>query len=186
MVINLEFLSRLIEMIFTSSLPLITSDFNSFPEIRANFFSFLKALIKFNFGPLFQLQESYLNTILDCIIWSFRHELSTYSDLGLELLEEVLLNVNKAEQITNAFYARYHMKILTDILDVMTDGFHKSGLETQTKIFFILVHVTTQNIVIIIILRSLIPFPLTNIKISQIQSISTTSWSTAFRTPFRM
>jgi hypothetical protein len=39
------------------------------------------------------------------------------------------------------------MKILTDILDVMTDGFHKSGLDVQTKIFFILVHVTTQNIV---------------------------------------
>lgn len=73
-------------MIFTSSLPLITSDFNSFPEIRANFFGFLKSLVKFNFGPLFSLQEEFFNTILDCIIWSFRHELSTYSDLGLDLL----------------------------------------------------------------------------------------------------
>lgn len=147
MVITFDFLAKLIELIFTSSLPLITSDFNSFPEIRANFFAFLKALVKFNFGPLFELQENYMNTILDCIIWSFRHELSTYSDLGLELLEEVLLNVNKAGQISNAFYSRYHMKILTDILDVMTDGFHKSGLDAQTKIFFILIHVTTQNVV---------------------------------------
>ena len=57
MVLSHEFLSRLIEMIFTSSLPLITSDFNSFPEIRANFFGFLKSLVKFNFGPLFSLQE---------------------------------------------------------------------------------------------------------------------------------
>lgn len=39
------------------------------------------------------------------------------------------------------------MKILTDIMDVMTDGFHKSGLDAQTRIFFILIHVTTQNIV---------------------------------------
>jgi hypothetical protein len=62
-------------------------------------------------------------------------------------LEEVLTNVNKVGQVSNAFYARYHMKILTDILDVMTDGFHKSGLEVQSKIFYILVHVTTQNIV---------------------------------------
>lgn len=86
MVLTTDFLSKLIQMIFTSSLPLITSDFNSFPEIRANFFSFLKSLVKFNFVPLFSLQEQYLNTILDCIIWSFRHELSTYSDLGLDLL----------------------------------------------------------------------------------------------------
>lgn len=39
------------------------------------------------------------------------------------------------------------MKIVTDVLDVMTDGFHKSGLDSQAKIFYILVHVTTQNLV---------------------------------------
>jgi len=55
MVLDSDFLTKLLEMIFTSSLPLITSDFNSFPEIRANFFSFLKALVKFNFGTLFAL-----------------------------------------------------------------------------------------------------------------------------------
>lgn len=133
-------------MIFTSSLPLITSDFNSFPEIRANFFSFLKSLVKFNFAPLFSLEEGYFNTILDCVIWSLRHELSTYSDLGLDLLEEILTNVNKNTGISNVFYSKYHMRICTDILDVMTDGFHKSGLDSQAKIFYILVHVTTQNI----------------------------------------
>ena len=88
----------------------------------------MKALIKFNFGNLFSLGENYFNTVLDCIIWSIRHELSNYSDLGLDLLEEILLNVNKNEAIANAFYSRYHMKILTEILDVMTDGFHKSGI----------------------------------------------------------
>lgn len=162
-------------MIFTSSLPLITSDFNSFPEIRANFFSFLKALVKYNFGPLFSLQEQFLNTILDCIIWSFRHELSTYSDLGLELLEEVLMNVNKNSQVSNAFYSRYHMKILTDILDVMTDGFHKSGLNVQTKIFYILIHITTQNIVIMPLFRSLTQSLGINLQTSPIPNTSTVS-----------
>lgn len=100
-------------MIFTSSLPLITSDFNSFPEIRANFFAFLKALVKYNFGNLFSLDQNYFNTILDCVIWSLRHELSNYSDLGLDLLEEILTNVNKNMQISNEFYARYHMRMLT-------------------------------------------------------------------------
>jgi hypothetical protein len=88
--------------------------------------------------------------------------LSTYSDLGLELLEDVLTNVNKNSQVSNAFYARYHMKIVTDILDVMTDGFHRSGIDAQTKIFFILVHVTTQNFVSLILYRSLIRLHLTN------------------------
>jgi hypothetical protein len=55
--------------------------------------------------------------------------------------------VNKNEQIADAFYPKYHIRILTDILDVMTDGFHKSGLEAQTKIFYLLIHVLTQNLV---------------------------------------
>ena len=117
------------------------------PVVPHSFFNFLKALVKFNFATLFDLDEKFFNTVLDCIIWSLRHELSNYSDLGLELLEEVLLNVNKNTVISNAFYSRYHMRILTSILDVMTDGFHKSGLEAQTKIFFILIHVTTQGVV---------------------------------------
>ncbi len=77
---------------------------------------------------LYSLDSNKFNLILDCVIWSLRHELSTYSDLGLDLLEDILTNVNTNEQIMNAFYPKYHIKILTDILDVMTDGFHKSGL----------------------------------------------------------
>lgn len=139
-------------MIFSSSLPLITTDFNSFPEIRSNFFAFLKALIKYNFGMLYSLDESKFNLILDCVIWSLRHELSTYSDLGLDLMEEILVNVNTNEQIMNAFYPKYLIKILTDILDVMTDGFHKSGLESQSKIFYLLIQVAKSNIVNLIII----------------------------------
>ncbi len=47
------------------------------------------------------------------------------------------------------FYPKYHMRILTDIMDVMTDGYHKSGLEAQAKIFYLLIHVLTQNLVTI-------------------------------------
>jgi hypothetical protein len=47
----------------------------------------------------------------------------------------------------NIFYKKYHIKILTDILDVMTDGFHKSGLEVQSKIFFLLIQIAKSNYV---------------------------------------
>ncbi len=67
--------------------------------------------------------------------------------MGLELLEDILNNVNRFEDIANVFYPKYHIKILTEVLDVMTDGFHKSGLESQSKIFYLLIHVLTQNFV---------------------------------------
>ena len=73
--------------------------------------------------------------------------MSTFSDLGLDLLEEILTSVNRNQMIMNGFYSKYQMKILTDILDVMTDGFHKSGLESQSKIFYLLIQVAKSNIV---------------------------------------
>jgi len=45
------------------------------------------------------------------------------------------------------------MRILTDILDVMTDGYHKSGLDAQAKIFYLLIHVLTQNLVIFYLIK---------------------------------
>ena len=39
------------------------------------------------------------------------------------------------------------MRLLTEVLDVMTDGFHKSGLKAQMKIFYILIHILTTDIV---------------------------------------
>jgi len=86
------------------------------------------------------------------------------------------MNVNKNSQVSNAFYSRYHMKILTDILDVMTDGFHKSGLDVQTKIFYILIHSTAQNIVFIPLFRSMTPSLPTNRQMKQTQSISMHFW----------
>lgn len=96
------------------------------------------------------------------------------------------MNVNKNGQVSNAFYSRYHMKILTDILDVMTDGFHKSGLDVQTKIFYILIHITTQNIVIFRLYRSTIRLPQINHQTSQIQSIFMDFWSIDSQTLFQM
>ena len=59
----------------------------------------------------------------------------------------MLTNVNKEPLIIKAFYPKYYLKILGDIVGVMTDGFHLSGLEMQSKIFYILIHIITSNTV---------------------------------------
>jgi exportin-1 len=74
------------EIIFNSSLGMITTDFSSYPEIRQTFFEFLKAIIKFNFEQFYNMPGDKFNTSLNCVVWSFKHQLSTFSDLGLDLL----------------------------------------------------------------------------------------------------
>ena len=68
-------------------------------------------------------------------------------------MEEILINVNKDIGIMNTFYQKYHLKIITDILDVMTDGYHKSGLETQSKIFYILIQVVSSSAVLFYLIQ---------------------------------
>lgn len=75
----------------------------------------------------------------------------------------------------NAFYPKYHIRLITDILDVMTDGFHKSGLEAQSKIFYLLIQVAKSNIVLILLCRSNILYPKINPQANQTQSSCTTS-----------
>lgn len=68
----------------------------------------------------------------------------------------------------------------------MTDGFHKSGMKAQIKIFFILVHVTTQNMVILVLFRSSIPSLRTNHKTNQIVNIYTTTSLKNYPSLFQM
>ena len=56
------------------------------------------------------------------------------------------MNTNPA--IANQFYQGYFMGILKDILEVLTGGFHKSGLKMQGQILCTLIYVTVSNIVI--------------------------------------
>lgn len=79
--------------------------------------------------------------------------------------------------IMNGFYPKYQMKILTDILDVMTDGFHKSGLESQSKIFYILIQVAKSNIVHIYqIFRLIRRLHRIKVKVNQMGNICIIFW----------
>lgn len=138
---------RVLTTVFAATLSMISSDFNSFPEIRMAFFSFLKSIIKYNFEQLYNMPEDKFHTIMDCIVWSIKHELNTFSDLGLELLYETLQNLTNNVGIANIFYERYYTSLLKDILEVLTDGYHKSGFKMQCKILFLMFQVVTSNYV---------------------------------------
>lgn len=73
---------------------MITQDFSSYPEIRQAFFEFVRAMIKYNFEQFYGMPGDKFETTLNCVVWSFKHHLSTFSDLGLELLEAILNSMN--------------------------------------------------------------------------------------------
>jgi len=140
-----DFMPRILELIFNSTLGMITSDFNSFPDIRMNFFKFLKAVINNAFNVLFSIPAQQFKTMIDCVIWAIKHELPAIYDIGLEVLSFILKSVNMDVNVGNQFYSIYYMVIMQDVLFVLTDSLHKNGFKRQAQILYILLQVIENN-----------------------------------------
>lgn len=72
------------------TLPMISKDFESFPDHRLNFFKFLKAGVKNCFQYLISIDPPQFKLVINSFIWSIKHSLSTMSEVGLETIQNLL------------------------------------------------------------------------------------------------
>jgi exportin-1 len=75
-----------LQCIFGATLSLITKDFSSYPDHRVNFFIFLKTVVEKCFQALLSIPKEQLEIVINCMIWSIRHELTSIYEVGLESL----------------------------------------------------------------------------------------------------
>lgn len=90
-----QFIPNILDLTFTSTLGMISSNFQSYPDHRFNFFVFLKNVIENCFQQLLSIPKEQLTTVIDCVIWSIKHELGNFYEVGLESLL-ALINVAPA------------------------------------------------------------------------------------------
>ena len=88
-----EVIPNILSSLFDSTLGMISSDFKSFPDHRVNFFIFLKSVVDTCFQALLNIPKEQLETIINCVIWSIKHELSSIYEVGLDSLLS-LINVD--------------------------------------------------------------------------------------------
>lgn len=138
-------ISELIPHILNSVLPMITKDFSSFPEHRANFFVLVQTMVKNCFQVFFQIPPDTFKTIIDCVIWAIKHELPNIYEIGLDTLNCILENVSKQPQFAEDFFKFYYISILNDILFVLLDGLHTNGFNKQCKTLYILIKRLNQQ-----------------------------------------
>ena len=55
-------------------------------------------------------------------------------DQGLNILNELLLNVGKTPNISQGFYQQYLLALIQDVFAVMTDRLHKSGFKMHATL----------------------------------------------------
>eukprot|EP00330_Aristerostoma_sp_ATCC50986_P007159 CAMPEP_0114583198 /NCGR_PEP_ID=MMETSP0125-20121206/6998_1 /TAXON_ID=485358 ORGANISM="Aristerostoma sp., Strain ATCC 50986" /NCGR_SAMPLE_ID=MMETSP0125 /ASSEMBLY_ACC=CAM_ASM_000245 /LENGTH=386 /DNA_ID=CAMNT_0001776549 /DNA_START=1770 /DNA_END=2931 /DNA_ORIENTATION=- len=118
---------KILELIFNSTLDMITTDFNSFHDHRVNLFKFILAITNHCFGALFKIPPQQFKNVIDCVIWAIKHELPLIFEVGLEAMITILTNVVKSQDIANDFFEVYFIDLLNDIIFVLTDDLHKSG-----------------------------------------------------------
>ena len=131
-------LAQVMSGVLEAVLPMITKDFSSFPEHRANFFVFVQAMVSKCFQVFFNVEQEQFKTVINCVIWAIKHELPALYGIGLDTLTCILECLDSRPHFAETFYQFYFSNLLADTLYVLTDGLHSNGFEAQGKVLHIL------------------------------------------------
>ncbi|XP_065056951.1 exportin-1-like [Rhopilema esculentum] len=121
------------DAVFECTLEMINKDFEEFPEHRTNFFVLLQAVNQHCFQALLKLASPQFKLVLDSIVWAFKHTMRNVADIGLNILNGLLINIQPHSE-AQGFYQAYYTMILQHILSVVTDTSHTAGLTKHATI----------------------------------------------------
>jgi len=125
--------------VFMPTLEMITTNFVDFQDHRLSFYKLILVLCKNAFAPLFNMPADTQKSIIDAIVWAFKHTERNVSETGCDILECVLKSIAAApKEIMDSFYSRFFLTILQDILYVLTDRLHKALVANHAAILQLL------------------------------------------------
>mmetsp|Transcript_11016 Transcript_11016/g.16647 ORF Transcript_11016/g.16647 Transcript_11016/m.16647 type:complete len:1109 (-) Transcript_11016:83-3409(-) len=140
-----DLIPKLFEHVFPSTLEMITVNYEDFPEHRVQFYYFIKSVIKNCFASLFNIPAEQQKLTVDVIVWATKHTERNISDMGLDILYELLQNVGRTPNIAQGFYRQYLLALIQDVLSVMTDRLHKSGFRMHATLLRHMFHLIQMN-----------------------------------------
>jgi exportin-1 len=121
--------------VFECTLQMITTNYQDHPEIRYEFYNFLKEVTRYCFPALKAMGGESFKVVVHSIIWAFKHTMRNISELGLEVTLLLLEQINNdTTEVSNSFYQTYFLHLLQDLFFILTDTFHKSGFKKQALI----------------------------------------------------
>lgn len=133
-------LPNILDAVFQPTLEMITTNMLDYPDLRINFFRFLREANQHCFYGLFNVPPHLQKLIVDSIVWAFRHTERNISETGLEILEELLRNVSLNPTLAQPFYQSFLLSLIRDVMVIMTDRLHKSGFKSQAAVLMHIFH----------------------------------------------
>jgi exportin-1 len=138
--------TRIFESVFQCTLEMITQNFEDYPDTRTNFFKLIRAINNKAFPSIMALNEGQFKSVIDSAVWALKHLERNIADSGLNIVLEVLNNIKQSD-VANDFYKAYFLSLLTDVLGVLTDTFHKPGFRLQSEILALLFNIVESGAV---------------------------------------
>ena len=133
-----QYLPQIFENIFQSTLNMIQSSMDQFPDHRYSFFKFLYSVTNNCFLIIIQMNNEQLTLIIQCILWGIEHIDTNICDTSIKTTELFLKNIKKLNNYTIIFYQNYLFQILEKLFNVMTDTLHKSIFPDICKVLYLI------------------------------------------------
>ncbi|EFC47202.1 exportin-1 [Naegleria gruberi] len=142
-----HYLPTILEYVLECTLPMITTNFEDYPEHRMNLFVLLKSINKYCFQSFLHIPPMGFKLIVDSILWALKHTHRNMFETGLNILQDMLSNIEHLNNdgLRNEFYGKFYLPILDDVLYIYTDTLHQSGFKVQTTIIHHLLYVVATN-----------------------------------------
>mmetsp|Transcript_20337 Transcript_20337/g.44025 ORF Transcript_20337/g.44025 Transcript_20337/m.44025 type:complete len:1080 (+) Transcript_20337:274-3513(+) len=141
----LDHVAQIMDAVFEVTIEMITKNFEDFPEHRIRFFEFLRSVNKHCFPSLFSIPAEHQKLVVHSIVWAMKHTERNIADTGLDILNELLINVERAPNVAQTFYQQYLLSLIQDVFAVMTDRLHKSGFRMHSTLLRSMFHMVQNN-----------------------------------------
>jgi exportin-1 len=125
---------NIFQAVLQCTLEMISQNFEDFPEHRLHFYELLKSIVAHCFAGIFSIPPEFQKSVIDSIVWGFKHTDRNIANLGLEILLDFLKHIETQPAIAQQIYQAFFMSILKDVLYVLTDRLHKSQFHLQTTV----------------------------------------------------
>jgi exportin-1 len=137
--------TKIMGALFECTLQMITANFEDFPELRLQFFTLLKAINSHCFQALFAIPQEHRKLVVDSVAFAVKHTERNVAETGLDILLELLKNVERTPQVAQEFYQQFLIQLLEQVLYVLTDRLHKSGIKQHATLLQHMILVVEQN-----------------------------------------
>lgn len=118
---------RIFTCVIQPTILMIQTNFQEFPDHRVNLFNLIRAINSNCFQSFFIITPEQFKLAIDSIVWAFKHTMRNVADTGLVTLYELWTNIEHSDA-ANGFFKVYLLSLLNDLLSVLTDSLHKSGI----------------------------------------------------------